>query len=289
MTVLFESYHQSVCTLCIGLSVLHNLKMASVEIVFLYESDEDVQVIEEEENVEVVAQPTDLIAASDVVYDDDDDDSESVHPVANRRSSNFDEITASADFFVDDETMTNLTSLEYQNGIDDDIGDNRYDESKFASKEELEMQLKKLEPTIDEYLNGEGDAVDPTPEMISYARYNWLYNTLSSTEKMRLNRIRFLVEGFLDEEKSKKKAAFWNDADKSDQLAMEKVPICAICRYDIRNDFNILNKICVVKCGHVFHTHCVKRNAIKFNVKKCCVCNTVINHSCVRRLFLSYK
>lgn len=221
----------------------------------------------------------------EIVYsdNDEDEDDEAVvnHPTGN--TSNFDRQNSDADFFIEDETLTDLSDLEYQNEIEDIS-------STFTTTFAYERYLKSNDQLIDWYLDGETEIdAEPTEDMIRYAEYNWKYSEMSSTDRVRLNRIRYFVETFLAEKKQSDKDKFWSLADKMDEVAAKKTPICPICRFDLRNDFHVIQKLCAPKCGHVYHKHCLKRSALKYAVDKCCVCNTKIINGSARRVYLLYK
>lgn len=187
------------------------------------------------------------------------------------------------DVLMDDDECTSTTILcNFNENNVPDIADN------YANQDIYEDYLRSFHKQIDDFIDPNATQHIPCNDLVRYANYEWKYTQLTSEDKRRLTRLRFLTEQYNDVRKELDKNTFYDAIEENDQIE-DKNPICPICRFDLRNESTHLQHITVTRCGHVYHNHCLKRNIIRHNQNLCCVCNSFVSIAGSRRIYLQFK
>lgn len=134
---------------------------------------------------------------------------------------------------------------------------------------------------IDDWLEGGGVAPAPA-DVKRFARHNWCVRLLSRKQRIRISKLRLRLDMILEEEDARKEEIFWNSVENVEPNARTLIPLCLICRNDLRNEMFTVNRL---NCGHMFHTICIVRHLDDNNNPMCPNCNTAIANAGERTHF----
>lgn len=130
--------------------------------------------------------------------------------------------------------------------------------------------LREMIGDIDAWLDNEG-GIAPFPERFKrFARHFWCVRLLSIDERIRISKLRLRFD-LLIQEKAREEAAFWEAVEQNEANALTLNPSCTICRFDIRNESFVANRL---SCGHTFHDRCINRHLLDNQNPRCPNCMT---------------
>lgn len=209
--------------------------------------------------------------------DTDDDDTQDV-PIQNGQ-----DLLAGVNLDVPPTPPGRVSPIDYLVRVESEIQQREDDEfEKQLMTPGYMRNLRDMHDDIDEWLGIDG-GVAPFPETFKrFIRHNWCMRKLPRSERIRISKLRLRRDMILMDEE----AAFWKEAERNELNVQTLNPICAICRFDLRNESFTIKSL---SCGHTFHTRCIDRHLDAENInKRCPNCNFVPNGT-GERTYLTYQ